>query len=195
MHQIGGLSFPASDGPRREPLSVGARALVLRPARRSDLRSFRLFHDQARQHEPLVANLRGPGRKAFLDQQFDLQHRHFVGAFPAASFLAVTLAEGARGAIGRLYVDRSGQDWRLIELSLDAAWQNLGIGSALIAWLQRQMRERGGRSIELGVLIDNPRARMLYRRMGFTDSTADAFPYRHMIWMNPAQVPAVASPL
>jgi ribosomal protein S18 acetylase RimI-like enzyme len=47
--------------------------------------------------------------------------------------------------------------------------RGLGIGAHLIALAEVRMRERGVRTAELGVEEDNPRARALYERLGYSE--------------------------
>jgi len=45
-----------------------------------------------------------------------------------------------------------------------------GVGTALIQTLVKRARGRGAEAFEIGVAMDNPRAAVLYRRLGFEDS-------------------------
>jgi ribosomal protein S18 acetylase RimI-like enzyme len=47
--------------------------------------------------------------------------------------------------------------------------RSLGIGAHLIAVAETRMRERGIRIAELGVEEDNPQARALYERLGYSE--------------------------
>jgi GNAT superfamily N-acetyltransferase len=47
--------------------------------------------------------------------------------------------------------------------------RGLGIGAHLIAIAEARMRDRGVRTAELGVEDDNPRARALYERLGYSE--------------------------
>jgi len=46
-------------------------------------------------------------------------------------------------------------------------FQNLGIGTRLIAAAERRLKTRGFRLSELGVEKNNPRAQRLYERLGY----------------------------
>jgi len=45
-----------------------------------------------------------------------------------------------------------------------------GVGTAMIQMLVKRARAMGANAFEIGVALDNPRAAMLYRRLGFEDS-------------------------
>lgn len=67
---------------------------------------------------------------------------------------------------------------RLYMLAVHEAWQSLGVGTALIAALAERARAEGALAITLTVEDDNPRAKALYRRLGFvtTDTAVDSWP-------------------
>jgi RimJ/RimL family protein N-acetyltransferase len=127
-----------------------------------------------------------PQKQAFLAEQFRLQHHHFTTHFPYADFWVIERAPpgrvgGAAEAIGRLYVDRSRPLWRIIDLGLFPTERGRGVGAALLEWLQAGARVAGAQGCDLNVMIANPRAQALYRRLGF-EVTSEAGGYRHMIW-------------
>jgi ribosomal protein S18 acetylase RimI-like enzyme len=110
---------------------------------------------------------------AFLAQQFDLQHRQYQATFAGADFWIVE-RDGA--PVGRFYVDRTGRDLHLVEISLITEQRGAGLGSALIGRLQQEVRAGRARSVGLSVDRDNLGARRLYRRLGFVDAPSD-LPY------------------
>jgi GNAT superfamily N-acetyltransferase len=155
--------FPASAG--RAP-ALPAPNLALRLATLADapflLRLFASFR------APGLALLLWPAaqKQAFVESQFALQHTHFVRHHPHGDFWIVARS-GA--PVGRLYLDRTGAAWRIVDIGLLPGARGLGLGSALIAWLQREAAA-AGKPLTLSVTVENPRAHALYRRLGFTDS-------------------------
>lgn len=75
----------------------------------------------------------------------------------------IVLADGA--AAGRLYVARSRDEIRLVDISLSPSCRGQGIGSRLLARLQDESQQ-SGLPLRLHVLQGNP-AGDLYRRLGF----------------------------
>jgi ribosomal protein S18 acetylase RimI-like enzyme len=121
-------------------------------------------------------------KKQFLDQQFELQHAHFVGHYPDGEFL---LIEGRHGAAGRLYrrcapAGAGAAHDLLIDIAILPAWRSRGIGRALLEAMQIDAASRG-HGVELHVLVHNPRARRLYERMGFVVADAGS-PHVLMRW-------------
>ncbi|HEV2507899.1 MAG TPA: GNAT family N-acetyltransferase [Mesorhizobium sp.] len=107
-------------------------------------------------------------KRAFIDQQFDLQHRHYVARFSEADFLI--LMNGTE-PIGRLYVDTSVERWHVIDIGFLPQWRNLGKGQVMLKTIQRQARAHSA-SVMLHVERRNVRAQALYRRLHFRETEA-----------------------
>jgi RimJ/RimL family protein N-acetyltransferase len=166
--------------PKPRPLPpLRARGIALPPADASHLPLFADLHAASRAAELLLSPWSQAEKRAFLDQQFVLQHKHYVGVYPKGDFRAVTRAGDP---IGRFYFDRDGPLWVVIDILLAARAQGSGTGSALIGWLQRAAADAGAEGVRLSVLHNNPRARALYLRLGFADH-GEATPINQgMIW-------------
>jgi len=101
-------------------------------------------------------------KRAFLDEQFALQHDHYVKNYPGADLL---LIERASRPVGRIYVYRSKNEIRLMDIALVPDWRNRGVGTMLLRELMDEARASGS-SITLHVEPNNPAQRM-YERLGF----------------------------
>lgn len=162
--------FPAgaTDAPGT-PRYLLERGYRLRPAVVSDMPRLGLLYADTRAGEMAGVPWPAQARQAFLDQQFGLQHQHYLQHFAGADFQAI---EHDGQLQGRYYLLRAAPDHLVIDICLMSAHRGRGIGRALIedslrdaAWLQRGMG--------LHVLRANPRARRLYEALGFEvcDST------------------------
>jgi ribosomal protein S18 acetylase RimI-like enzyme len=113
--------------------------------------------------------------RAYLDEQFDFQQRHFVARHPEALFLLLVL-EGQ--PIGRLSWHGTPGRATLIDLCLAPAWRRRGVGSRVLGWLA-ESADRHGQVIGLHIDRDNPACRLL-RRFNFediaTEEAAQAMP-------------------
>ncbi|HEY3556514.1 MAG TPA: GNAT family N-acetyltransferase [Kribbella sp.] len=87
-----------------------------------------------------------------------------------ATELSVVEVEGRR--VGRLRVSRTPEAVELNGIQLHPGVQNRGIGTAIINALQSEAARRGV-PLELHVERDNPDARRLYERLGFTKTGED----------------------
>ncbi len=98
----------------------------------------------------------------FLANQFALQHAYYRANYPGAEFLVIT---DAGQTIGRIYLRRSGNEIRLMEIALVEQRRDQGLGGLLIQALC-DLADRDACEITLHVEPGNPACR-LYRRLGF----------------------------
>ena len=101
-------------------------------------------------------------KRQFLDEQFTLQHQHYVKNYPGADLLFI---EQAARPIGRVYVYRTPAEIRLMDIALIEAERGRGIGTALLAELLDEARATNC-ELTLHVEPENP-AQRLYQRLGF----------------------------
>ncbi len=112
-------------------------------------------------------------KESVLRMQFEAQRAAYAAARPNARF--ETIEQRGR-PIGRLVVDRRGDEIHLVDIALLPAARGRGIGGALI----RRLCEQGGRPVRLRVERTNPALR-LYRRLGFVE-VGDDNVYALMEW-------------
>ncbi len=115
---------------------------------------------------------------AFLDDQFRLQHLHFVTHYTRADFLVVEQT----GPVGRLYLDRSTPMWRVIDIGFLPQIRGAGLGSAVLGWVMDRAAARRAGGVDLHVAAANPRARALYARMGFAPEGGVEAAHQRMVW-------------
>lgn len=85
--------------------------------------------------------------------------------------------ERGAASIGRLRVVRADRFLEIAGLQIHPAHQNNGAGTAVISALVREAESRNVPTV-LGVDKDNPNARRLYLRLGFTDAAETDSQYR-----------------
>ncbi|MDP1850494.1 MAG: GNAT family N-acetyltransferase [Solirubrobacteraceae bacterium] len=130
--------------------------------RRADAEFLRSVYASTRAEELAVVPWTDAELEAFLRMQFDAQDRHYREQRPAAA-LDVILVDGAPA--GRLYVDRSADEIRIVDIALLPEHRGRGVGTLLI----RRVLDEGsetGRPVTIHVERGN-RARALYGRLGF----------------------------
>ena len=115
-------------------------------------------------------------KRAFLREQFDLQHRYYQQHYAGSRFEVI---ERDGEPIGRLYVARWPQEIRIVDIAVLPAHRNAGIGSALLRELMDECSAAGKR-LTIHVERMNPAMR-LYERLGFTE-VADRGVYAMMAW-------------
>lgn len=103
-------------------------------------------------------------KTAFLRSQFEAQHVHYHQHYAGANFDVIMLN---KTPIGRLYVHRTPNEFRLMDIALLPEYRNQGIGSALI---EAVLAEADAAGIFVGLHVErfNPAYR-LYTRMGFVE--------------------------
>lgn len=138
------------------------RNLSLRPETPADEDFLRRLYASTRSEEMACVPWSDTQKTAFLNQQFDLQRQHYRSYYPNADFLVIQLEERLAG---RWYVQRDGECFRLIEVSLLPEYRGLGIGTHLLQTLQTEAAA-AGKPIQLHVITNN-RAHNLYARLGF----------------------------
>lgn len=142
------------------------RALLVRAEQSSsaDLDFSASLYASTREAELAVADWSPEQKQAFCRQQFDAQHAHYRKHYLQAQFL---LIEAGGVLIGRVYFEHAAHELRLMEITVDAASRNQGIGRAVSAALLQQARDSG---VPMGLHVEsfNP-AKRLYERLGFRD--------------------------
>lgn len=121
-------------------------------------------------------------KDAFVRMQFAAQQVHYKTYSPSADFLVVE-RDGA--SIGRLYLQRSADEVRIVDISLLADFRGSGIGTHLIREVLHDAAV-GGKPVRLHVDRFN-RALALYTRLGFR-CLADEGVYYLMEWVAPVRL-------
>jgi ribosomal protein S18 acetylase RimI-like enzyme len=162
--------------------------LTLRPVTAEDRPFLERVYASTRAEELAVVPWTDLQKAAFLRFQFDDQDRHYRQHYAQARF-DVVLAGGT--AVGRLYVDRSGSEIRLIDIALLPEHRGAGIGSALLGALIAEAR-REQKPLTIHVEHGNP-AQRLYQRLGFRFTGSETGVYRLMEWRASDERPASAT--
>lgn len=144
---------------------IAASDLTLRVAGSNDTPFLRELYRAIRLDELLMLPWSSVEKQAFIDQQFDLQHRSYRLMFPKTEFL---LIEREASPVGRLYIDRSTDAWHIVDVSILPSHQRRGMATALLVEMQRQVTSMGALKLMLHVAQNNLSAIRLYQRLGFT---------------------------
>jgi ribosomal protein S18 acetylase RimI-like enzyme len=115
-----------------------------------------------------------------IDMQWRAQSAGYRQAYPAADSLIV---ERAGLPLGRLLVDCTLPQWRIVDVALLPQARGQGHGTALLRALQERAGKAGA-SLALAVQRDNPGARRLYAALGFVAAGGDALD-EQMAWPAP----------
>ena len=141
-----------------------AESVTLRPVGGDD-EEFLLSVYASTREEELAQVAWGEGQKeAFLRSQLKAQRTAYESRFPDAAY-DVILFEGRPA--GRLWVARTPEQIRLLDIALLPEFQNRGIGAHLLARLIEES-ERTGVPLRHMVFELNTEAFRFYERLGFS---------------------------
>jgi len=135
--------------PSRRP----ARAVVLRPMRRDDLRAVLEIEKRV---------FPRPWSRALFDRELRNPRARMVVAVPAAE-------EEEPAVLGYSSSWVVADEAHLLNLAVHPRYQGAGIGRCLLEAVIDDSRQRGARVVFLEVRAGNIVARRLYRRLGFRD--------------------------
>ena len=156
--------------------AAGAEGPRLRPARAADREFLARTYASARAEELAPVPWTDAEKDAFLRQQFEAQDLHYRTYYPTSESLVI-LDRGQ--PVGRLYVDRTTEEIRVMDIALLPQHRGRGIGRELIGALQAEA-EAAGIPVTLHVEAHNP-AQRLYARLGFT-FVEDRGVYQFLQW-------------
>lgn len=106
--------------------------------------------------------------------QFNAQHQQYMENYPGKEF-SIILFNGT--PVGRLYLNRSSTEIRIVDIAVLKEFRGQGIGSALLDGILKE-GDSGNKVVSIHVEKNNPALR-LYRRLGF-QVTADREVYHFM---------------
>jgi GNAT superfamily N-acetyltransferase len=122
------------------PAAVASAGYALRAATEADAAFERILFETARPDAAVLAAWPEAMRKPFLDQQFQFQSLHYRRSYPQA-FRGVALAGDV--PIGRLILDRGGEEWCVVDIALLPAFRGRGLGGALLRAIQAEAADAG----------------------------------------------------
>lgn len=98
---------------------------------------------------------------AFIRMQFDAQARHYGAVFPEAGYSVITVSGEPAG---RLIVDRSDSEIRIVDIALLPQFRGAGVGTAIVRELLEEADECG-LPVRCHVAVGND-ARRFWERLG-----------------------------
>lgn len=188
---VSGVAVPESLDPSAPPARTGSADLPDLPRARERGVGFRRMREaddlpflfrlyaSTREEELAPVPWTAEQKQAFLAQQFQAQHSHYMRYFPGSDWL---IAEVSGTPVGRLYLDTRDGEIRIIDIALMPDQRRQGLGRAMLEDVLA-LAAAGGRSVSIHVEQFNPAMR-LYLRLGFVTS-GEAGVYHLMRWSPP----------
>lgn len=112
----------------------------------------------------------------FVQMQFEAQHSFYQEQFASSEFW---ILERAGLRLGRLYLDRRENEFRIIDISLMPNFQGMGLGSQILSAVMADAQSQQ-LPVTIHVEKNNP-AMKLYKRLGF-ELVEDQGVYDLMQW-------------
>jgi ribosomal protein S18 acetylase RimI-like enzyme len=137
-------------------------SLALRPITPADRELLYRIYAGTRAEELAVTGWDDSQKAAFLQMQFDAQHRYYMENYRDARFQVI---EWDRAPVGRLYLVRWSDEIRIIDIALMPEYRGRGLGTQLVRNIQADARQ-AGLPVTIHVERFNP-ALSLYARLGF----------------------------
>ena len=136
--------------------------ISLRPVQPADEELLRALYSSSREHELAQVPWTDEQKRAFVLMQWQAQKRLNAVEHPHASHAVVCL-EGI--PVGRLYLDRSGDTFHILDMTLLPEHRNHGAGSYLLGQIMAEA-EQAGKPVTIFVERFN-RSLRLFTRLGF----------------------------
>lgn len=149
-----------------------SRLVTLRPALEADEAFLLEVYASTRSDELSQSGWDDAQQRAFIKLQFAAQQQHYRTYYPQGEHSLILMNEKP---VGRLYVARSPEEIRILDLALLAGHRNKGIGTRIIKDLMAESRKTG-KPVRIYVESFN-RALRLFERMGFLQVEEKGFHY------------------
>jgi ribosomal protein S18 acetylase RimI-like enzyme len=145
------------------------RTITLRPVAAEDEPFLYNLYKSARAEEFAILHLSELQFDALMRQQYAARKMSYEGTYPESSHDVVEV-DGVDA--GQIWVNRDPTQIRLIDISLAEAFQNQGIGAALVRDLIVDARQ-ASLPLRCSVATNNPGSLRFHQRLGFRIARAD----------------------
>jgi GNAT superfamily N-acetyltransferase len=154
-------------------------SVTIRPVQVIDESFLQRVYASSRAEELAQTGWTEEEKQSFLQLQFTAQWQDYSNRFPDAE-QSIVLHEG--NPAGRIWVNRSNEEVRLLDITLLPEFRNSGIGAVLLQRLQDEARALGI-PLRHAVYKDNLSAIHFYQNLGFA-IIEDLTTYYIMEWTN-----------
>jgi ribosomal protein S18 acetylase RimI-like enzyme len=151
--------------------------VTLRPVQDSDDDFLLEVYGSSREQEMAQVPWTAEQKQQFVRMQWQAQTSHYAAQHPRASH-EIICVEGI--AAGRLYLDRTGEKFHILDITVLPEHRNRGAGSFLLGKLMAEAKD-AGKPITIFVETFNPSLR-LFERLGFTTIQQEGF---HLLLQSP----------
>jgi ribosomal protein S18 acetylase RimI-like enzyme len=144
--------------------------ITLRPVQESDNDFLLKVYGSTREQELAQVPWTAEQKQQFVRMQWEAQKNHYAAQYPNATHEIISV-EGT--AAGRVYLDRSGDNFHILDITLLPEHRNRGAGSFLLRQIMADAKE-AGKPVTIYVETFNP-SLQLFQRLGFTPIQQEGF--------------------
>lgn len=149
---------------------MAAGKVTLRAVQESDNEFLLKVYGSTREQEMAQVPWTAEQKQQFVRMQYEAQKNHYAEQHPHASHEVICL-EGTDA--GRVYLDRLGEKFHILDITLLPEYRNRGAGSFLLGQIMAEAKE-AGKPVSIYVETFNPSLRLL-QRLGFTPIQQEGF--------------------
>src|SRR4051794_34123491 len=149
---------------------MAAGKITLRPVQESDNEFLLKVYGSTREQELAQVPWTAEQKQQFVRMQWEAQKNHYAAQHPNATHEIICVESSD---VGRVYLDRSGDNFHILDITLLPEHRNRGAGSFLLGQIMAEAKE-AGKPVSIYVETFNPSLR-LFQRLGFTTIQQEGF--------------------
>jgi ribosomal protein S18 acetylase RimI-like enzyme len=149
---------------------MAAGKVTLRPVQDSDGEFLLKVYGSTREQELAQVPWTAEQKQQFVRMQWEAQKNHYAAQHPHAIHEIISVENTDAG---RLYLDRTGEKFHILDITLMPKHRNRGAGSFLLRQIMAEAKE-AGKPVSIYVETFNPSLR-LFQRLGFTPIQQEGF--------------------
>jgi ribosomal protein S18 acetylase RimI-like enzyme len=149
---------------------MAAGKITLRPVQDADDEFLLKVYGSTREQELAQVPWTAEQKQQFVRMQWEAQKSHYATQHPHAAHEIICLE---RNDLGRLYLDRTGEKFHILDITLLPEHRNRGAGSFLLGQIMAEAK-KAGKPVSIFVETFNPSLR-LFQRLGFTPIQQEGF--------------------
>lgn len=144
--------------------------LILQPVHERDDPFLLTVYGSTREQELAQVPWTMEQKQQFIRMQFEAQKTHYASEHPGAAHTLICLKGEAAG---RLYLDRTGEEFHILDITLLPQYRNDGAGSIVLGQIMAEA-QAAGKPVTIFVETFNPSLR-LFKRLGFKAIREEGF--------------------
>jgi GNAT superfamily N-acetyltransferase len=149
---------------------MAAGKVTLRPVHDSDDEFLLKVYGSTREQEMAQVPWTAEQKQQFVRMQYEAQKSHYAAQHPSATH-EIICVEGH--AAGRLYLDRTGEKFHILDITLLPDHRSRGAGSFLLRQIMAEAKG-AGKPVSIFVETFNP-SLQLFQRLGFMPIKQEGF--------------------